>query len=64
MSLIMAFIAHTFYFRKNRSNSGPTEGYDQKEESSVESHDEIPHARLSHFAAQLGHMQMRSSLKN
>jgi hypothetical protein len=64
MSLIITYLAHTFFFWRSGRKSNPKKERDQKSYSAFEDENEIVHERLSHFAAQLGHMQMRSLFKN
>jgi hypothetical protein len=58
MAMIITYLAHTFFFWRNGRKFNPTTEDDQKRDAAFEDENEITHARMSHFAAQLGHMQM------
>jgi len=64
MAMIFTDLAHRFFFWRRGRKSDSAEDRDQKSYSAFVEENEITHARLSHFAAQLGHMRMRSSTRN
>ena len=64
MTLLITYLAHTFFFWRNGRKFEQRENPEQRKYSAFEDEDQITHARLSHFAAQLGHMQMKSSTGN
>lgn len=64
MAVILTYLAQTFFFWRNGRKSSPSEEHHQKPNSAFEHENEITHARLSHFAAQLGRMQLKSSSKD
>ena len=64
IGLIFTYLAHTFFFWRSGRKSSPVEEREQKPDRSFEVENEITHARLSHFAAQLGHMHLNSSFSD
>ena len=61
MAMIFTYLAHTLLFWRSGRKFHPKEEGEQKRYAAFEDENEITHARLAHFAAQLGHMHITSS---
>jgi hypothetical protein len=65
MKLIVAYLAQTFFLSVLGEKSGQTgEHSNRKLPFGFEDEMEIPHARLAHFPAQIGHWRISSRVAN
>lgn len=65
MEFIIACLAQAFLFRNSERNSvPPAERNYEKPPGAFEDDNEIPHARLAHFPAQIGHWRISLSVTN
>ncbi len=65
MSLVFVYGAYMYFFwRREQKNHALTELEERKPAIGSEDESEIVHPRLSHFASQIGHWRISSTVKN
>ena len=64
MALVLTYLAHTYFSWKKGEKSSHATETNEHPSPDYDPEKEITHARLGHFAAQIGHMQMKFSGNN